>query len=81
MWCIKPVTSCKVCSIGHLFTFSPARFPGADEAASVVKALIASGALKAVERCNQAAEAGAGLRRDFSQGEDDLLSPAEALLW
>ncbi len=52
----------------------------AEEAETVVKALITSGGLNTVELCKNAAEAGEGLQRDFSQ-DDALLSPAEALLW
>jgi hypothetical protein len=60
-------------SLAHLLVF-------ADEAAEVLRAIIGSGGLNAVELCTAAAESSAGLRRDFSQA-DALLSPGEALLW
>lgn len=46
-----------------------------------MRALIASGDLNAVQLCKQGAEAGTGLRADFSREGAKLLSPEEALLW
>lgn len=54
--------------------------PGADVAEMAVKALFGSGALDGLEICREAAEAGIGLRQDFSE-EGQLFSPEQALYW